>query len=164
MTTASKNKLTVVSLRDREILVTRRFDAPRKLVFEALTQEKALLQWFGGPPGWTLAECKFTPKKGTEYRYVWRKDDGTEMGMGGTILEIDPPKKIVTSEHFDQSWYPGDAVGTIELEEEGDRTLMKLTVRYESQEARDMVLRSPMESGMAYGYDRLENYLAGQQA
>lgn len=159
----AQNKLTLVSIGDRELRVTRYFDAPRPLVFQALTDEKALLTWFGGPPGWTLAECVFKAKVGTDYRYVWRNESGTEMGMGGTILEFDPPKRVVTSEKFDSAWYPGEAVGTIELTEEGGRTLMTLTVRYDSAEARDAVLRSPMESGMAYGYDRLEEFLAAQR-
>lgn len=154
-----KHKLALATHGDREIRATRDFDAPRKLVFEALTQVEALKKWFGGPPGWSLAVCEFDAKVGGRYRYVWKNVDGTEMGMGGTILEFVPFERVVTTEKFDQAWYPGEAVGTIVLTERDGTTTLTLTVRYGSTEARDEVLRSPMEQGMALGYDRLELHL-----
>lgn len=84
--------------------------------------------------------------------------------MGGKILEFVPPERVVTTERFDESWYPGEAVGTIELSEQAGVTTLTLTVKYDSTEARNAVLRSPMEQGMALGYDNLENYLAKEQA
>ena len=153
------HKLQLAPVGDRELRATRNFDAPRTLVFDALTQADELKQWFGGPPGWTLAVCEFEPRVGGTYRYVWKNADGSLMGMGGKILEFVPPERVVTTERFDESWYPGEAVGTIELSEQAGVTTLTLTVKYDSTEARDEVMRSPMEQGMAAGYDSLEEYL-----
>ena len=92
---------------DREIVMTRVFDAPRALVFEALTTPALLKRWFLGPPGWTLAVCEIDLRVGGAYRYVWRGQKG-EMGLGGIYKEITPPERIVATEAFDQAWYPGN--------------------------------------------------------
>jgi uncharacterized protein YndB with AHSA1/START domain len=80
--------------------------------------------------------------------------------MGGVIQEIMPPARIVSTEKFDEAWYPGEAVGTIVLVEKDGKTWVTQTVRYDSREARDGVLESPMESGVAASYDRLAALLA----
>jgi uncharacterized protein YndB with AHSA1/START domain len=99
---------------------------------------------------------------GGAYRYLWRNADGTEMGMRGIILEIVVPERLVATEKFDQSWYPGEALDTTILTEQAGKTTLTLTVRYESRETRDAVLKTPMESGVAAGYDRLAELLATQ--
>jgi uncharacterized protein YndB with AHSA1/START domain len=147
--------LKVTTPTDREIAMTRVFDAPRSLVFEAYTTPELLKRWLGVHQGWSLAVCEIDLRVGGTYRYVWRGPDGTEMGMRGVYREVKPPERIVATEAFDQSWYPGEAVGTITLVEQGGRTTLTLTVRYESREARDAVLKSPMEQGVAAGFDKL---------
>ncbi|MGH7543714.1 MAG: SRPBCC family protein [Gemmatimonadota bacterium] len=157
----STGSLEVTTPTDREIRVTRVFDAPRSLVFDALIRPELLKQWFFGPDGWSLAVCEIDTRVGGTYRYVWRRDsDGTEMGMSGVILEIEPPERFVGTERFDEPWYPGEAVGTIVLVEKDSKTTLTNTIRYESKEARDAVLRSPAKDGMAVGYDRLAGVLA----
>jgi len=104
--------------------------------------------------------CEIDLRVGGAYRYEWRHSEGAEMGMGGTYREIVAPERLVTTEKFDQSWYPGEAVGTITLTEVGGRTDLKLTVLYDNKEARDVVLQSPMDEGVAAAYDRLEALLA----
>jgi len=146
----------------REIAMTRVFDAPRRLVFEALTKPELVKQWLLGPPGWSMPVCEIDLRVGGAYRYLWRNADGTEMGMRGILLEIVVPERLVATEKFDQSWYPGEAVGTNVLTEEAGKTTLTLTLRYESREARDAVLKTPMESGLAAGYDRLAELLAVQ--
>lgn len=158
MTTPGTMKLTTRG--DREIVITRVFDAPRRLVFDAFTKPELLKQWLLGPPGWAMVVCELAVKVGDRYRYVWRHESGTEMGMGGVLREIEPPERIVATEKFDQSWYPGEAVGTITLVEQGGKTTLTQTIVYESREARDIVLKSPMEQGMAAGYNRLAEVLA----
>ena len=158
MTPGSSLKVTTPS--DREIAMTRVFDAPRHLVFEAYTRPELLKRWLGVHAGWSLAVCEIDLRVGGAYRYVWRGPNGEEMGMGGVYREVAPPERIVATERFDQSWYPGEAVGTIVMIEQGSRTTLTLTVRYESREARDAVLRSPMEEGVAAGYDKLAEVLA----
>jgi len=157
---ASTGTLKVTTPSDREIAMTRVFDAPRHLVFEAYTRPELLKRWLGVHNGWSLAVCEIDLRVGGRYRYVWRGPDRAEMGMGGVYKEVVAPERIVSTEKFDQSWYPGEAVGTLVLAEQGGRTTLTLTVRYESREARDAVLRSPMEQGMAAGLDKLEEVLA----
>lgn len=153
-------EMQLVAVGDRELRATRKFDAPRELVFDALTQADRLKQWFGGPVGWTLAVCEYDPQVGGSYRYVWQHADGSSMGMGGRILEFVPPERVITTEKFDKSWYPGEAIGTIELTEQTGVTTLTLTVRYETKDARDQVMLSPMGEGMALGYDSLELFLS----
>ena len=149
------SNLRITTPTDREILITREFNAPRQLVWDAFTQPEFLKRWFFGPPGWSLVVCEVALEVGAKYRYVWRHDNGNEMGISGVCLEIVPPERMVSTEKFDQAWYEGEAVGTILLTEQDGRTTLLQTIRYESREVRDGVLRSPMEQGLAAGYDRL---------
>jgi len=149
---------------DREIVMTRVFDAPRSLVFEAFTKPELVKQWLLGPEGWSMPVCEIDLRVGGKYRYVWRHVKGHEMGMGGVFREIVPPERIVSTEKFDESWYPGEAVGTVALTEQGGKTTLTQTVEYQSREAREAVLKSPMESGVAAGYDRLAELLASTMA
>jgi uncharacterized protein YndB with AHSA1/START domain len=82
------------------------------------------------------------------------------MGMGGVYREIVPGERIVATEKFDESWYPGEAVGTMEFVEQDGKTTVTQTMLYESQETRDAVLKSGMEKGVEASYDRLEEMLA----
>lgn len=152
--------LTITTPTDREIAMTRVFDAPRHLVFEAYTRPELLKRWLGAHAGWSMAVCEIDLRVGGSYRYVWRNQDGAEMGMRGVYLEVTPPERIVATEIFDQSWYPGEAVDTVVLTERDGRTTLTLTVRYESRATRDAVLKSPMEQGVAAGFDKLEQLLA----
>jgi len=152
--------LKVTTPTDRAIVMTRVFAAPRRLVFDALTQPELLQRWFFGPPGWSLVVCEIDLRVGGAYRYVWSRPGGTDMGMGGVYREIVPPERIVNTEAFDESWYPGEALVTTVLVEQGGKTTLTLTVLYESREARDAVLKTPMEHGVAAGYDRLAELLA----
>jgi uncharacterized protein YndB with AHSA1/START domain len=154
------NILQITTRGDREIVITRAFDAPRTLVWEAFTKPELVRQWLLGPPGWTMPVCEIDFRVGGRYRYVWRNESGIEMGMGGVHREIVVPERIVATEQFDQSWYPGEAVGTITMVEQGGRTTLTQIVQYESREAREVVLKSPMESGLVAGYDRLEQLVA----
>ena len=108
--------------------------------------------------------CEVDLKVGGKYRYIWRKPDGTEMRMGGVFREIVPPERIVNTEAFDDPWYPGEAVGTAVLVEQDGRTTLTTTVLYASREARDGVLKSGMESGIAASYDTLAGILASAPA
>ena len=150
---------------DREILLTRVFDAPRRMVFDAFTKPELVKQWLLGPPGWTMPVCDIDLRVGGSYRYVWRNTtDGNEMGMGGVYREIAAPERIVATEKFDEAWYPGEAVGTLVLSERGGKTTVTQTVLYQSREARDAVLKSGMEKGVSASYDRLAELLTSPLA
>jgi uncharacterized protein YndB with AHSA1/START domain len=157
----NKGTLNLSKSAEREIVMTRAFDAPRHLVFDALTKPELIKRWLLGPPGWSMPVCEVDLKVGGRYRYVWRYNgDGRNMGMGGVFREIVAPKRLVQTEKFDESWYPGEALATAVLVEQKGRTTLTTRVLYESREARDGVLKSGMERGVAASYDRLEELLA----
>jgi len=157
-----KNKymLAIAAQGERELVMTRTFDAPRDLVFDAMTKPELLRRWLFGPTGWTMTVCEVDLRVGGKYRYEWRKDDGTEMGMGGVYREIVRPSRIVTTELFDQDWTGGEASSIAVLEEKSGTTTLTTTMLYASRESRDAVLKSGMERGVAAGYDRLDDIFA----
>ena len=162
-----KNILQVTTQGDREIVMTRLFDAPRHLVFEACSQPELVRQWLLGPEGWSMPVCEIDMHVGGRYRYVWRHGDGREMGMGGVYREIVIPERVVATEKFDEAWYPGEAVGTLVLVERDGKTTLTQSMLYDSRQTRDAVLKSPMEKGVAASYDRLETLVTsmpGQDA
>jgi uncharacterized protein YndB with AHSA1/START domain len=153
-------KLQISTPSERELAMTRVFDAPASMVFDAWTKPELIKRWLGVFGGWSFAVCEVDLRVGGSYRYVWRGPDGMQMGMGGIYREIVRPKRIVCTEKFDESWYPGDAVDTTVFVEKDGRTTVTTTVLYASKEARDGVLKSPMEGGVAKGYDMLAELLA----
>ena len=153
-------RLSITTPSDRELAMTREFDAPRELVFEAYTTPALLKRWLGVHNNWILAVCDIDLRPGGKYRYVWRGPDRMEMGMGGTFREVKRPERIVATEKFDDPWYPGEAESVLTLVENNGKTTLTLTVRYESQAARDAVLQSPMDQGVAVGFDTLANVLS----
>ena len=149
--------LKVTTPTEREIVMTRVFDAPRSQVFDAFTKPELLKRWFG-PRGWSLVVCEVDLKVGGTFRFVLRGPDETDMGMRGVYREIVPPERSVHAESFDG--YPGESVVTAVLVERGGKTALTATVLYPSQEVRDAVINSGMEHGAAESYDKLEEVLA----
>ena len=158
-----KHELKIEPSGDREIVMTRLFDAPPDLVFDALTKPDLVQRWLLGPEGWAMPVCKIDLKVGGSYRYVWRNKDGREMGMGGTFREIVRPERLVHTESFDEAWYPGECLVTYTVTEKAGRTTLTCTMLMESKKARDQVLESGMESGVSVSYDRLEDILASMK-
>lgn len=152
-------RLSVAAHGDREVVITRSFDAPRTLVWDAYTKPAHLKRWLGVFGDITLDVCEVDLRVGGKYRYVWRGPD-FQMGMGGEYREVKAPERIVSTEKYDESWYPGGAVGTVVFTEKGGITTVTTTMRYDTKEARDAVMKSPMEQGLAAGYDTLEKLLA----
>ena len=163
MTTKTVGNLTITTPSDREIAMTRVFDAPKKLVWDAHTKPELVKKWLGVFQDWTLPVCEIDLRVGGKARYEWRNGAGTVMGMTMTFLEIVPLEKIVNTEEFDDAWYAGKAVGTLTFVEQGGRTTLTSTVLYDTKEIRDAVLASPMETGVAASYDNLAD-LIGQTA
>ncbi len=158
----SKNELQLTTPSEREIAMTRRFDAPRRLVFDALTKPELIRRWLLGPEGWSMPVCEVDLRVGGGFHYLWRNDaDQREFGMHGVYREIAPVQRIVHSENFDEPWYPGDAVVTTTLVEHNGATTLTLTMLFESREVRDAALESGMERGVAVSYARLDGLLAG---
>jgi uncharacterized protein YndB with AHSA1/START domain len=157
---SATGNLQVTTPSDLEIVMTRVFNAPRHLVFDALTKPELLKRWMLGPPGWTMPVCEIDLRVGGAYRYAWRREEtGEDMGMGGVFREIEQPARFVATERFDQAWYPGEALVTQELEEERGRTTLTATMLYESKEARDAAAATGMTDGVEMSYQRLDEVL-----
>src|SRR5438552_16966956 len=138
--------LKVTTPGDREIVLTRVFDAPRRLGFDAFSKPELLKRWFG-PRGWSLVVCEVDLKVGGGFRFVLRGPDTRDMGMRGVYREIVPPERSVHTESFDD--YPGESVVTMVLVEERGRTTMTATVRCASKEVRAAATHSGTEHGGA---------------
>lgn len=155
--------LTVTTPSDREIRMTRVFDAPRRLVWDAHTKPELLRRWLLGPDGWSMPVCEVDLRVGGRYRWVWRRDkDGTEMASGGEFREIAVPERLVMTERFEEPWYPGEGLNTLVLTERDGKTTLTQMMSYESREIRDGVLRSGMETGVSRSYERLDAILASE--
>jgi uncharacterized protein YndB with AHSA1/START domain len=147
---------------DCEILMSRVFNASRDLVFEAYTKPELVMQWLGVHNGWKMTVCEIDLRVGGKYRYAWQGPgpQGMKMSMGGTYREVVTPERIVATELFDDPWYPGGAVGTVTFVEQEGKTTLSMSVQYASKEARDAVLKTPMEQGVAAGFDKLAEILS----
>lgn len=157
------SRLEVTTPSEREIRVTRTFDAPPELVFECHTEPDYLKKWLLGPPGWSLPVCELDLRVGGRYRYLWRNDAGAgEFGVQGEFREIDRPHRIVHTESMDG--VPGEALCTTTFEESGAQTRLTVTMLFESQEARDVALESGMTEGMSMSYDRMQDVIGNVKA
>ena len=155
------SRLEVTAPSEREIRVTRTFDAPPELVFECHTKPEYLKKWLLGPPGWSMPICDVDLRVGGRYRYVWRNDAGAgEFGVQGEFREIHRPNRIVHTESMDG--VTGEALCTTTFEGSGPQTQLTLTMLFESQEARDVALESGMTEGMSMSYDRMQDLIGKQ--
>ena len=155
------NAMQVTTPSDREIVLTRAFDAPRDLVFEAWTNPEHVRHWWG-PRSSTMVLCEAEVRPGGAWRYVTTSEDGAEVPFTGVYREIAPPERLVYTEMYDVAPFnSGDpAVNTVTFTEEGGRTLVTVTTVYPTKEVRDFVLGTGMEVGAAESYDRLAERLA----
>ena len=155
--------LAVTKPSEREVEITRMFDAPKELVFEAFTKPDLVKRWLLGPPGWTMPVCKIDAKVGGKFRYGWRNEnDGREMGMNGVFREFTPPDRIVHTEIFDEDWTGGETVVTTLFKEKGGKTTVSMIVLYGSEKARDAALGTGITRGMEDSYARLDEMLAAK--
>jgi uncharacterized protein YndB with AHSA1/START domain len=146
---------------DTEIEVTREFDAPRRLVFDAHIKPELVKRWLHGPDEWPLHEVDIDARPGGRLRYVWRSEKtGADMVLRGEYKEIVPPERIVHTELFDEDWTGGETIVTTRFAEAAGKTLMTMTIVYSSREARDGALKSGMNEGMEQAYARLDGMLA----
>jgi uncharacterized protein YndB with AHSA1/START domain len=142
---------------DREIVMTRVVDAPRRLVWEAWTDSEHVPHWLLGPEGWTMPVCEIDLRPGGTWHFVWRRSDGSEMEMRGLYREITPPERLVSTESWGGDW--PETLNTLILSEEDGKTTITQTVLYPSKEARDAALETGMEEGASQSFDRLAEYL-----
>lgn len=147
---------------DTEVVIKRSFNAPRPLVFDAFTKPELVKRWLYGPDGWSLPVFEIDLRPGGAYRYVWREEaTGNQMGMGGNFVEVDIPNLYSANEVWDEPWYPGQAIVQNAFTEEGGETVVTMSIKYDSKEARDMAIQTGMSDGLGMGYDRLDTLLEG---
>lgn len=157
---ATTNKIgatTFTTPTDREIAMTRTFDAPRNRVFEAWTRPEHLPHWMLGPEGWTMPVCEIDLRPGGSWHFVWRRADGSEMGMRGVYKEVVPPERLVHTESWGGDW--PETLNTLLVTEENGKSTVGCTVLYPSKEARDAALETGMLEGVSVSFDRLAEYL-----
>lgn len=141
---------------DREIVMSRVFNAPRALVFDAFTKPELVKRWLG-PREWSLVECAIDLKVGGAYRFGFQGPDGVAMTVQGVYREVMPPARLVNTETYDDpSW--GELLVTMDFVEHSGKTTLTSTVLHPSKEIRDA--NAGMEQGAAESYNRLDEYLA----
>ena len=156
---ANSDTFTLTTPSDREITITRLFDASPALVFEAMTKPEHVRQWWGClGDGYSVPVCEVDLRVGGKWRFVNRHPKG-EAAFHGEYREIVPPSRVVFTETFEE--FPDVvSVVTSELTEEEGKTRLTATVRYPSMQVRDMVIASGMSRGAGISYDRLEELVA----
>ena len=160
--TANSDTYVVTTPSDTEIRLTRLFNAPRELVFEAMSKPEHVKQWWGRlGEGYSVPVCEIDLRVGGKWRFVNRHPKG-EAAFRGEYLELDPPGRIVFTEIF-EDFPDGISYVTSELTEENGKTRLTATVRYPSREVRDFVMSTGMAKGAGVSYDRLEDLVAELQ-
>jgi uncharacterized protein YndB with AHSA1/START domain len=146
--------LTLTTPSDREILLTRTFDAPRTIVFKVMTDPAHIPQWWGRRGSTTIVD-RMDVRPGGEWRFVQRTPDGKEYGFRGVYREIAPPERLVYT--FEFEGMPGRvSTETVTFEERSGRTTLTNRVRFETVEDRDGILASGMQEGASESMDRLD--------
>jgi uncharacterized protein YndB with AHSA1/START domain len=162
------NKLGVTQPNDREVHVSRVFNAPPAVVFDAFTKPQLVKRWMLGPPGWTMPVCEMDLRVGGKFTWRWRGEDGKEFGFSGEFKEVVRPSRIVHTENFD----PGDVGGTMggealvtsEFKPQAGGTLYTVKIRYQSKADRDAAVKTGMTDGMEMSYVKLDSILVAAAA
>ena len=148
---------------DTTIVLTRTFNAPRRLVWEAMTEPVKMRRWMLAPPGWTLAVCECEVRVGGALKLTWKTEDADPvMTLQGVFTEVVPHERMVHTETMVMG--SGDPIGSLlethEFAEKNGVTTMRITQAYDSKAARDGAIASGMEHGMEAGYQRLDAMFA----
>lgn len=143
---------------DREIVLSRLFEAPARLVFAAFTRPELLARWYGAR-GWRLTECDVDLRIGGRWRFVSQGPEGARMVQAGVYRQIEPPHRLVCTERFDDQSYPGETLVSHEFSEVAGQTTVTTTLLYATAEGRNIVLRYPMARGVGQSFTRLADLL-----
>ena len=148
---------------DTTIVLTRTFQAPRRLVWQAMTEPAKMRRWMLAPPGWTLSVCECEARVGGALRLAWKSEDADPvMTLQGVFTEAVPHERMVHTETM--ALGSGEPIGSLlethEFAEQGSATAMRITQTYDSKDARDGALASGMDQGMEACYEQLDALLA----
>ncbi len=152
---------TIEARGERETVITRLFDAPPVLVFDAWTKPELVRRWLG-PDDFTLETCEIELRVGGKYLYAGRSGRGARVRWGGVYREIVQGARLVMTEQFFEPAFPGEAVVSITFTAEGGGTLMTDITAYPNAQVRDSALQSGMERGVREGFDKMDGLLAGE--
>lgn len=147
---------------EREILITRSFEAPLERVWDAVTMPEHVKRWWGSEQS-PLVVCEIDLRVGGSWRYVARDDDGTEYGWHGTYREIEIERRVVSTEMF-EGFPDAESVNTMTLRHAEGVTTLQTRVLHASREYRDGHLASGMEPGMQAAFDSLDDVVTGATA
>jgi uncharacterized protein YndB with AHSA1/START domain len=155
---------------DREVRVTRQFNAPRQLVYDAHTKPDLVQKWMLGPPGWDMPVCEMDVRVGGKYRWVWKsQEDGKSFGFHGTFTEVDAPSTLAHEEYYDPGDMPADmpmeaCLVALDLSERNGVTKLICTMTFASKASRDGAVATGMTDGMEMGYARLDDMFKAKAA
>ena len=160
-TVVNSETFQVTTPSDREIVLTRLFDAPRHLVFDAMSKPEHIRQWWGNlGAGYSVPVCEVDLRVGGAWRFTNRTPKGEMATFYGVYREVAPPRRVVFTEIF-EPFPDAESVVTAVLTEEQGKTRLTATCLYPSLEVRNMVLQTGMDKGAALSYDRLEEVAKG---
>lgn len=159
MATSGSARLTLVG--DTDIHIVREFDAPRHLVYRAVTEPALIKRWWNAKRG-EVTVCEVDLRVGGAWRYVMVTPDGTEVAFHGTILELVPDQRVVQTELYEMPGLSEDdaTTNTMDLVERDGRTTMTVVIHCPKPETRDAIVASGMEYGLQDAYDLLEEVAA----
>lgn len=151
--------LTITRASDTEIIMTRAFNAPRELVFEAWIKPEHVKRWWGRR-GSTMVTCEMDARPGGAWRFVLREADGNEYPFKGVYREINSPERLAYTFIYDVAPFSDhEAVETLDFTEQNGGTLISCSTIYDSKESCDAMMGSGMDEGSREFYDVLEEYL-----
>jgi len=152
-----KNETSVERPSERELVVTRRFNGPAHILFEAWTKPELLKRWWTPKSrGVSLFECESDVRVGGAYRYAFGRDPRDPEVFSGRYMEVDRPTRLVLTQVYERLPNAGEAVVTVTFEETEGTTLVILRQLFPSKEALDGAVASGMESGMRETFDQLD--------
>jgi uncharacterized protein YndB with AHSA1/START domain len=156
-----KNRTTVERKSDRELVVTRTFNAPARIVFEAWTRPELLKRWWAPKSfGVTLFECESELRPGGKFRYAFGRDPKNPEVFSGQYKEVDAPSRLVLTQTYERFRDAGEAVVTVTFQEHDGKTRLTLHQVYPSREALDRAIASGMEHGMRETFDQLDGLVS----
>lgn len=162
MNSTHSKALQISTPTDTTIVLARSFDAPRRMLWEAMFTPDKMRRWMLPPPGWTISACECDPRVGGAVAVAWKSDEADPaMTLRGVFTEVVPHERAVHTEIM--ALGNGQMIGSLvekhEFSEQGGLTAMRITQTYASKDARDGALASGMDQGMEACYEQLDDLL-----
>ena len=155
------NRTSMELVDDREIVITRTFNGPARIVFDAWTKPELVKRWWAPKSrGVTVVGCDADVRVGGNYRYVLRPAQGDEIAFSGKYTEVTPHSRLVYTQIFEPMADAGELTITVTFDEHDGKTRLVSREMYPSKEVRDIVLATDMEHGMRETMDQLDELVA----